>query len=115
MPPDHGAAIVDRVLSTPDLRSAWTDELAAMAARINGLRGLLADALNARIHGADFSWITQQRGMFSRLDLIPSMVETLRERHHVYVAPDGRINIAGVSAANVDHVASAIAAVLATG
>jgi aspartate aminotransferase len=115
MPPDHGAAIVDRVLSTPDLRASWTDELAAMAARINGLRGLLADALNARIHGADFSWITHQRGMFSRLDLIPSMVETLRERHHVYVAPDGRINIAGVSAANVDHVASAIAAVLATG
>ncbi len=113
MPPDHGAAIVDRVLSQPDLRRSWADELAAMAARINGLRGLLADGLNARVAGGNFGWITHQRGMFSRLDLTPSMVETLRDQHHVYVAPDGRINIAGVSAANVDHVASAIAAVMA--
>jgi aspartate/tyrosine/aromatic aminotransferase len=43
------------------------------------------------------------------------MVETLREQHHVYVAPDGRINIAGVSQANVDHVATAIAAVMSGG
>jgi aspartate aminotransferase len=115
MPPDHGAAIVDRVLSQPELRRSWTEELAAMAARINGLRGLLADGLTSRMRGSDFSWITRQRGMFSRLDLTPSMVETLRDQHHVYAAPDGRINIAGVSRANVDHVATAIAAVMATG
>jgi len=113
MPPDHGAAIVDRVLSQPDLRRSWAEELAAMAARINGLRGLLADGLNARVPGGNFGWITHQRGMFSRLDLTPAMVETLRDQHHVYVAPDGRINIAGVSATNVDHVATAIAAVMA--
>jgi aspartate aminotransferase len=115
MPPDHGAAIVDRVLSQPELRRSWSDELAAMAARINGLRGLLADRLTARIGGSDFSWITRQRGMFSRLDLSPPMVEALRTEHHVYVAPDGRINIAGVSKANVDHVATAISAVMAAG
>ena len=43
------------------------------------------------------------------------MVETLRDQHHVYVAPDGRINIAGVSEANVDHVATAIASVMSSG
>lgn len=112
MPPDHGAAIVDRVLSQPELRRAWSDELAAMAARINGLRKLLADALTARTQGTDFSWITQQRGMFSRLDLTPAMVDTLREKHHVYCAPDGRINIAGVSRSNVEHVAASVAAVM---
>jgi aspartate/tyrosine/aromatic aminotransferase len=115
MPPDHGAAIVDRVLSQPPLRQSWTSELAAMAARINGLRGLLADGLTSRVRDSDFSWITRQRGMFSRLDLTASMVETLREQHHVYVAPDGRINIAGVSQGNVDHVATAIASVMAKG
>ncbi|MCU0757949.1 MAG: aspartate/tyrosine/aromatic aminotransferase [Steroidobacteraceae bacterium] len=112
MPPDHGAALVDRVLSQPELRRSWSDELATMAARINGLRQLLADALVARTHGTDFSWITRQRGMFSRLDLTPAMVDTLREQHHVYCAPDGRINIAGVSAGNVGHVAASVAAVL---
>ena len=36
-------------------------------------------------------------------------LETLRERHHVYTPPDSRINVAGVSQANVDYVADSIA------
>jgi aspartate aminotransferase len=112
MPPDHGAAIVDRVLSQPALRAEWTTELVAMTARINGLRKLLATELSRRLDGVDYDWITRQRGMFSRLDLTPAMVATLRDQHHVYVAPDGRMNIAGVSAANVGYVADALAAVM---
>ena len=112
MPPDHGAAIVDRVLSQPALRQSWSEELAAMAARINELRRLLADALSAQLPGSSFAWITHQRGMFSRLDLAPAMVEALRDVHHVYVAPDGRMNIAGISASNVEHVARSVASVM---
>ncbi|MGA0799732.1 MAG: aromatic amino acid transaminase, partial [Steroidobacteraceae bacterium] len=47
MPPDHGAAIVDRVLSTPELRQDWMTELRHMANRINSLRSQLADRLTA--------------------------------------------------------------------
>jgi aspartate/tyrosine/aromatic aminotransferase len=36
----------------------------------------------------------------------------LRDRHHVYTPPDGRINVAGVSQANVDYVANSIAPLL---
>ena len=39
-------------------------------------------------------------------------LETLRERHHVYTPPDSRINVAGVSQANVDYVADSIAPLL---
>jgi aspartate/tyrosine/aromatic aminotransferase len=39
-------------------------------------------------------------------------VTAAREQHHIYMAPDGRINIAGVSPANVDKVANGLAAVL---
>jgi aspartate/tyrosine/aromatic aminotransferase len=112
MPPDHGAAIVDRVLSQPELRREWSEELAAMTLRINSLRSTLAAALARLMPGSDFGWITRQRGMFSRLPLTQAMVTALRETHHVYVAPDGRANIAGVSTANVERVASAIAAVM---
>ena len=115
MPPDHGAAIVDRVLSTPELRADWAAELAGMAGRINQLRALLADRLHAATVGQDFAWITRQRGMFTRLDLTAAQVVRAREDHHVYMAPDGRINIAGISDANVGHVAAAIAAVSAAG
>ena len=43
MPPDHGAAVVDRVLATPELRQEWVAELTHMANRINSLRSLLAE------------------------------------------------------------------------
>lgn len=112
MPPDHGAALVDRVLARPALRQQWQAELVAMADRINGLRALLAQRLAHHWNGADFSWITRQFGMFSRLDATPAMVARLRDQHHVYIAPDGRINIAGISARNVDHVATSIVEVM---
>jgi aspartate/tyrosine/aromatic aminotransferase len=111
MPPDHGAALVDRVLSQPELRQDWMTELQHMANRINSLRGLLADRLSTAAQH-DFGWIKKQRGMFSRLPLSAEQVTAAREQHHIYMAPDGRINIAGVSPANVDKVANGLAAVL---
>jgi aspartate/tyrosine/aromatic aminotransferase len=111
MPPDHGAAIVDRVLSQPELRQDWMTELRHMANRINSLRTLLADRLSEATQ-RDFGWIKTQRGMFSRLPLTTDQVVTAREALHIYMAPDGRINIAGVSPANVEHVATGLAAVM---
>ena len=109
MPPDHGAAIVDRVLSQPALRQDWMTELSHMANRINSLRALLADRLSAAA-GADYGWIAAQRGMFSRLPLSTAQVAFAREQHRLYMPPDGRINIAGVSPANVDRVAAGLIA-----
>jgi aspartate aminotransferase len=109
MPPDHGAAIVQRVLSQPALRQDWMTELSHMARRINGLRALLADRLSAA-SGTDYGWIGAQRGMFSRLPLSTTQVGFAREQHRLYMPPDGRINIAGVSPANVDRVAAGLIA-----
>ncbi|MFZ9709074.1 MAG: aromatic amino acid transaminase [Steroidobacteraceae bacterium] len=111
MPPDHGAAIVHRVLTTPELRQDWMTELANMTRRIRSLRSLLAERLSQATQ-RDFGWIAEQRGMFSRLPLTAEQVIAVREQHHIYMAPDGRINVAGVSPANVDHVAASVAAVL---
>lgn len=110
MPPDHGAAIVERVLASPVLRAQWVTELAAITARITSLRRLLATTLGAQTPRRDYAWIARQRGMFSLLDLTPDKVTLLREQHHVYLTPDGRINVAGISPDNVGHVAAAIAA-----
>jgi aspartate/tyrosine/aromatic aminotransferase len=95
------------------LRSAWLAELGGMVARMKGLRALLAGHLASRRPDADFSWVTRQRGMFSLTGLDPAAIAALRERHHVYLPPDGRINIAGVSEANVDRVAESLVAVMA--
>jgi aspartate aminotransferase len=108
MPPDHGAAIAARVLGDASLRAAWLSELAGMVARMKALRALLADRLRARRPDRDFSWLVRHRGMFSLLGIDAGQVVTLREKGHVYVPPDGRINLAGVSEANVDRVVDAV-------
>ena len=112
MPPDHGAAIVDRILHDPALRALWVDELAAMRDRLNGLRRLLVDKLVERDTPMDFSFVAGERGMFSFLGIDREQVVALRERFHVYMVESSRINIAGINATNADYVADAIAAVL---
>jgi aspartate/tyrosine/aromatic aminotransferase len=112
MPPDHGAAVVARLLADERLRALWESELRDMVARMKSLRALLAERLQARRPDHDFSWLTRQRGMFSLLGIAPAAIAELRDRHHVYVPPDGRINIAGVSEVNVDRVADSIVGVM---
>jgi len=112
MPPDHGAAIVARLLGDAGLRQAWQEEVAVMVARMKELRGLLASRLAARRPDLDFSWLERQRGMFSLLGLEPPAIAALRDSEHVYVPPDGRINVAGINRANVDRVADSIVRLL---
>jgi len=112
MPPDHGAAIVDRVLGDPKLREQWVGELKDMRNRLNGLRKLLIDKLAARKTPLDFSFIAKERGMFSFLGITKEQVIRLREQFHIYMVESSRVNIAGINHRNVDTVADAIAAVL---
>jgi aspartate aminotransferase len=112
MPPDHGAAIVDRVLHDAMLRKLWVGELDGMRNRLNGLRRLIVDKLRERETGKDFSFIAEERGLFSFLGISREQVVRLREEFHVYMVESSRINIAGINSSNVDYVADAIAAVL---
>jgi aspartate aminotransferase len=113
MPPDHGAAVAARVLGDARLRTLWENELKQMVGRMKSLRALLHGRLTARRPGHDFSWLTRQRGMFSLLGLSEAGIAELRDKHHVYVPPDGRMNVAGINEANVDYVAEAVAGLIA--
>jgi aspartate/tyrosine/aromatic aminotransferase len=48
--------------------------------------------------------------MFSLLGLDAAAIARLRDERHVYVPPDGRMNVAGLNESNVDYVAESIAA-----
>lgn len=110
MPPDHGAAIVARILSDDALREQWRGEVAMMRDRIRTMRTALVDKLAGR-GGRDFAFLAQQRGMFAMLGLTPQAVERLRGDHHVHVTSSGRANVAGLTEENVERVADGIAAV----
>lgn len=112
MPPDHGAAAVATVLANDAMRASWLEELGSMVSRMKSLRALLAEKLALRRPDADLGWLSEQRGMFSLLGVDEIGIATLREKHHIYLPPDGRMNVAGVSRANVDYIAESVAALL---
>ena len=113
MPPDHGAAIVQEILANEGLRGAWLDEVGSMRSRIAGLRSDVVARLKKALPERDFSFIERQRGMFSYLGVNTDQVRALRERHHVYMTDDSRINIAGLRADNIGYFADSVAQVLA--
>lgn len=114
-PPAHGAAIVELVLSDESLRSQWEEELLQMRNRINGMREQFVSAVTDQGLQHDFSFIHNQRGMFSFSGLSPEQVDTLREQYSIYIVRSGRINVAGITPKNLDRLCEAIVAVLRDG
>jgi aromatic-amino-acid transaminase len=111
-PPTHGGKIVAGVLGSPELRARWEEELAQMRERIRAMRGRLVEQVQARVPGADLSFVVRQRGMFSYSGLTKEQVRRLREEFSVYAIDTGRICVAALNARNLDYVADAIARVL---
>lgn len=111
-PPAHGGLVVETVLTSPDLRQQWEGEVTEMRNRINDMRHLFVETLNQKGVTQDFSFITQQRGMFSFSGLTREQVERLRREHAVYIVGSGRISVAGMTEANMDHLCESIAAVI---
>lgn len=112
MPPSHGAAVVAHILKNDALRQHWLGELDTMRDRIFTLRGQLLEQLTSKGASSDFSFITQQSGMFSFLDISPAQVQRLRKEFSIYMTGDSRINVAGVNNNNIDYLSSAIISVL---
>jgi aspartate aminotransferase len=110
MPPDHGAAIAAKIFAEPPLRREWIQELDAMRTRIQDMRTLLAKSLQEVTGDDAFDFIRTQHGMFSLLGVSREAVERLREKHHIYMTSDSRMNLAGIMPNNVSYVAEAFAA-----
>jgi aspartate aminotransferase len=110
MPPDHGAAIAAHIFANAKLRAEWIEELAQMRNRIADMRSLLAQQLRAATGDDAFDFIRTQRGMFSMLGVSSQAVERLRDKHHIYMLPDSRMNLAGLMPHSASYVAEAIAA-----
>jgi aspartate/tyrosine/aromatic aminotransferase len=112
-PPQHGAAIVAAVLGDAELRRQWEQELAVMRKRIHQMRRLFVETMQAKSPNRDFSFIQRQKGMFSFSGLTNMQVDELRTKQAVYiVAGGGRMNVAGMTTANMPRLCDAIASVL---
>lgn len=109
MPPDHGGAAVRIVLEDPAMTQEWLAELDTMRARMRQVRDALAAA--GRAGRIDLTPLGTQNGLFSMLPVTKEEVARLREEHGIYMAASGRINIAGLTMANLPRFVAALAAV----
>ncbi len=106
-PPDHGAAAARIVMEDAQLTREWLDELAQMRSRMSQVRARLAAA--GKVGGVDLTPLGSQHGLFSIIPFTPEQVQAMRDRHGIYFAGSGRINIAGLTMANIDQFVAAVA------
>lgn len=108
MPPDHGATVVEMILTDSALRADWESELTQMRERINGLRSQFVERLASAGVDRDFSFIQNEKGMFSFLGIEVAQVQTLVQDYSIYLVDSSRINVAGINDGNIDYLVNSI-------
>lgn len=111
MPPDHGAAAVRLVLEDAELTKLWLAELDEMRDRMRWVRDRLAAA--QQVGTINMAPLGTQNGLFSMLPLNGEQILAIREKHGVYMAGSGRINIAGLTNGNIEKFIEALGDVAA--
>jgi aspartate/tyrosine/aromatic aminotransferase len=108
VPPLHGARLVATILQSEKLTSQWKNELQVIRNRLSDIRKSLVEKLQKADVKTDVSFLTQQSGLFSLLNLSSAQVLRLRQEHGIYMENHGRINLAGLNSSNIDHFVEAI-------
>jgi aromatic-amino-acid transaminase len=111
-PPTHGGTLVTMVLTDPELRALWEEELGQMRDRIKQMRHAFVSGLQSRGVKQDFSFVNVQCGMFSYSGLTAPQMNQLREQHGVYGIDTGRICVAALNDKNINRVLDSIAQVV---
>ncbi len=104
--PRYGSdEIMSRYLGSDKSVEEFKNKIQGMADRINLFRKRFSRDLVA--YGIKNN-ISEGRGMFSLLDMTSEEIAKLRDDYNVYVLPNGRINICGITDNNYDYVLQAI-------
>ena len=111
-PAANGALLVSQILNDPALFSQWQAEVEEMRQRILSMRGLLKEKLSKALPELDFTYLTQQQGMFSYTGLTADQVDLLKQHYGIYLVRSGRMCTAGLNLSNIDYVAESMAAVI---
>jgi aspartate aminotransferase len=109
MAPDHGAAVVHEILSTPELEKLWRKELDEIRLHINKMRKMLRQAIELANSDFDAEFIERQHGMFSCLPITEDEQKHIEQKYHIYMLPNARMNVAAMK----DEQAAVLAEVFA--
>lgn len=109
MAPDHGAAIVHEILSTPELEALWRKELDQIRRHVTNMRKALRKTIEEVNPGFDAEFLESQKGMFSCLPISESEQLLMEQEFHIYMLPNARVNAAAMNDAQSKVLANAFA------
>lgn len=97
-PPAHGALVVQKILTDPQRKKLWLDELEEHRLRSIEMRALVFQELGDWIpHKKAFQ---EGKGFFSYLGISKEAVLSLR-KESIYLLDDSRLNVLGVNSDNI--------------
>ncbi|ASP35225.1 aromatic amino acid transaminase [Labrenzia sp. VG12] len=99
--PDHGPAVVRRILQDPDLKALWLWELDEMRLRVAGIRQQIVLLEQERYQRDTLAFLGGQSGMFSLLPLDSDQERALTRDHGIHVVKGGRVNVARLNGATI--------------
>jgi aspartate/tyrosine/aromatic aminotransferase len=104
--PRYGSDIImNKYLGSDDKVKNFKEKILTMANRINNVRVKFGNDLrNNNIKNN----IDIGKGMFSLLELKPEEILRLQQNYHIYLLPNGRINLCGINNNNYDYVVESI-------
>jgi len=109
----HAVRIITRILCTAPLCERWRMEVKEIADRLNRVRTQLVDALQAYPDSkVDWSFLRRQTGLFCFTNLKPIHVQMLTSCFHIYLSPNGRINLGGLPSSYISYLVSSLCQVL---
>ncbi|XP_072537195.1 putative aspartate aminotransferase, cytoplasmic 2 [Salminus brasiliensis] len=107
-PPAGGARVVTTVLTNPAHLVEWQEGLKGAAERCMLMRERLREKM--RLLGSPGSWdpLIKPGGLYCCIGLTAQQVGFLVKRRHVYLLPEGCLNISAINSRNLDYVAESI-------
>ncbi|KAI6754755.1 hypothetical protein HG530_012507 [Fusarium avenaceum] len=112
--PSYGARIVAEILGDQALYKQWLDDLVEMSNRMKTMRASLYQRLLHRRVRGSWNHLLSDIGMFSMTGLSRAEVTILKDEHHIYLLPSGRLSVTGLTSSDVEYVADAFLSVLGT-
>lgn len=107
--PVHGSYIVEIIGTDPELKKQFMQDVKTMADRIARMRRMFYDEIKRLNVPGDWENVLTCVGMFTFTGLTPKQVHYLREKHALYLVPQGgRMTMCGLTPDNIPRVAANI-------
>ncbi|MBR9663091.1 MULTISPECIES: aromatic amino acid transaminase [Bacillus cereus group] len=112
MPPVHGSFIVSHIINDSSRFDHWQREVEGMCKDLQQRRNSFFSELSNVGIIDEIMPYRKQNGMFLYLNLSEEKIESLRNKHGIYLLDSGRMCLASLSTANMSKVAEVIKRVI---